>query len=282
VATYAVGDLQGCYRELVDLLGAIRFKPGTDTLWFTGDLVNRGPESLECLRFVRDLGDRAIVVLGNHDLHLLAIAAGARKPRKKDTLDKILRAPDRGELLDWLARRPLIHRDTRLGFTLVHAGLPPQWDIPAAQRAATELETALRGRLAEDFYANMYGNDPDRWSEGFEGWARLRFFTNCFTRMRYCDPEGRLDLEMTGPPGSQPPPWLPWYEVPDRRSRSERILFGHWSTVRLDATVDFSRWKVYPLDTGCVWGGSLTALRLDDQKQFNVPSRQKKHVDGGQ
>lgn len=276
MATYAVGDLQGCYRELVDLLGSIRFKPETDTLWFTGDLVNRGPESLECLRFVRDLGDRAIVVLGNHDLHLLAIAAGARKPRNKDTLDEILHAPDRGELLDWLARRPLVHRDTTLGFTLVHAGFPPQWDIPAVQRAATELEATLRSNLAADFYSNMYGNEPDTWSDELEGWERLRFVTNCFTRMRFCDPDGRLDLDMTGPPGSQPAPWLPWYEVPGRRSRGEQILFGHWSTVRLDPRVKFEKWKVFPLDTGCVWGGTLTALRLDDQKYFSVPSRQPK------
>jgi bis(5'-nucleosyl)-tetraphosphatase (symmetrical) len=276
VATWAIGDLQGCYRELVDLLGAIRFKPGTDTLWFTGDLVNRGPESLECLRFVRDLGDPAIVVLGNHDLHLLAIAAGARKPRRKDTLDGVLRAPDRDELLDWLARRPLVHRDTRLGFTLVHAGLPPQWDIPAAQRAATELEATLRGSRAAAFYSKMYGNEPDRWSDELAGWDRLRFITNCFTRMRFCDPEGRLDLDMTGPPGSQPAPWLPWYEVPGRGSHGERIVFGHWSTARLDPRVNFDKWKVFPLDTGCVWGGTLTALRLDDQKYFSVPSRQPK------
>ena len=276
MATYAVGDLQGCYRELLDLLKSIRFKPDADLLWFTGDLVNRGPESLDCLRFVHGLGESAIVVLGNHDLHLLAVAAGVRKPRSKDTIEKILRASDRAELLDWLARRPLLHRDTGLGFTLVHAGLPPQWDLATAQSAATELEAALRGSIAGDFYANMYGNEPDRWSEALEGWARLRFFTNCFTRMRYCDAEGRLDLEMTGPPGSQPPPWLPWYEVPGRRSSKERILFGHWSTARLDPVTKFDRWKVCPLDTGCVWGGSLTALRLDDGKYFSVPSRQKK------
>lgn len=276
MATWAIGDLQGCYRELLDLLKAIRFKPEADTLWFTGDLVNRGPESLECLRFVRDLGGAAIVVLGNHDLHLLAVAAGARKPRNKDTLDEILHAPDAADLLGWLARCPLLHRDARLGFTLVHAGLPPQWDIGAAQRAATELEAALRSSLAPDFYANMYGNEPDRWSDDLGGWARLRFFTNCFTRMRFCDPDGRLDLELTGPPGSQPPPWLPWYEVPSRHTRNERIVFGHWSTARLDPEAKFDKWNVFPLDTGCVWGGTLTALRLEDQKYFSVASRQPK------
>lgn len=276
MATWAIGDLQGCYRELVDLLGVIRFKPEADTLWFTGDLVNRGPESLECLRFVRDLGERAIVVLGNHDLHLLAIAAGARRPRSKDTLEKVLKARDRDELLTWLARRPLLHRDPDLGFSLVHAGLPPQWDMTAAARAATELEAALRSSLAADFYSNMYGNKPARWSDNLPGWDRLRFITNCFTRMRFCDAEGRLELEMTGPPGTQPAPWLPWYEVPGRRSRGERIVFGHWSTARLDPDTKFEKWKVFPLDTGCVWGGSLTALRLDDQKSFSVPSKQPK------
>lgn len=274
MATWAIGDLQGCYRELLDLLTLIRFKPEADRLWFTGDLVNRGPESLECLRFVRDLGDAAVVVLGNHDLHLLAVAAGARKPRGNDTLNGILGAPDRDDLLDWLARRPLLHHES--GFMLVHAGLPPQWDPAAATRAATELEAALRSSLAADFYSNMYGNEPDHWSDDLDAWPRLRFFTNCLTRMRYCDAEGRLNLELNGRPGTQPAPWLPWYEVPGRRSRSERIVFGHWSTVRLDPRVKFDRWKVFPLDTGCVWGGSLTALRLDDQKYVSVPSRQPK------
>jgi bis(5'-nucleosyl)-tetraphosphatase (symmetrical) len=274
VATWAVGDLQGCHRELLDLLQAIRFRPDADTLWFTGDLVNRGPESLECLRFVRELGDTAIVVLGNHDLHLLAVAAGARKPRRKDTLDSILTAPDRDALLDWLRRRPLLHHDAALGFTLVHAGLPPQWDLKTAAAAAAEIETVLRRDDARSYFEKMYGNKPDRWSEKLRGAERLRFITNCLTRLRYCDADGRLELEETGPPGSQADHWLPWYAVPGRRSRELRIVFGHWSTVRLEPAPDFERWNVFPLDTGCVWGGTLTALRLDDGKYFSVPSRQ--------
>jgi bis(5'-nucleosyl)-tetraphosphatase (symmetrical) len=274
MATYAIGDIQGCHRELLDLLDAIGFDAGRDRLWFTGDLVNRGPESLEVLRFVRGLDDRALVVLGNHDLHLLAAAAQPGRLRPKDTLDGVLAAPDRDGLLEWLRRRPLFHGDAELGFVMVHAGLPPQWSTGEAAERAAEVEAALRGEAAAGFYAAMYGDGPSRWAPDLAGPERLRFITNCLTRLRYLSPQGDLSLDAKGPPGTQPSPLIPWYAVPGRRSAGDEILFGHWSTVHLGTETDFGRWRVHPLDTGCVWGGRLTALRLEDRRLFSVPSRQ--------
>src|SRR5690606_20362170 len=186
MATYAIGDIQGCHRELLDLLDAIRFDAPRDRLWFTGDLVNRGPESLEVLRFVRALGAGTVVVLGNHDLHLLAAAARRERLRPKDTLDEVLQAPDRDELLEWLRRRPLAHRDAALGFLMVHAGLPPQWSAAEAVERAAEVEAVLGSEAAADFYAQMYGDGPSRWQPDLAGWERLRFITNCLTRLRFC------------------------------------------------------------------------------------------------
>lgn len=269
MATYAIGDVQGCFDQLQQLLQAIDFQTPRDTLWLTGDLVNRGPRSLEVLRFVRELGEHAITVLGNHDLHTLAVACGHDKYKKKDTIDDVLEAPDRTELLDWLRHRPLFHHDDRLNFTLLHAGLVPQWDLPTAQRLAAEVETVLRGPEHYEFLERMYGNKPECWSEDLQGWPRLRFITNCMTRLRYCDSQGRLDLKAKGPPGTQPAPFLPWFEVPGRASANLRIIFGHWSTLdRIHAP------GVYALDTGCVWGGSLTALCLDDGRLIEVPCPQ--------
>ena len=276
MATYAIGDLQGCCRELEDLLDHINFDRGADRLWFTGDLVNRGPESLEALRFVHALGETAIVVLGNHDLHLLAVAGGHVSARKKDSLDPVLAAKDMDVLLDWLRRQPLLHRDRALGFTLIHAGLPPQWDLEQATCLAAEVENVLRGDSSAEFLAQMYGDQPPVWRADLRGIDRLRFITNCFTRLRFCDSSGRLALKEKGPPGSQSKPYLPWYEVSGRTSRGERILFGHWSTVWLGPDTDFDRWNVFPLDKGCVWGGELAALRLEDRQPFSVPSRQPK------
>ncbi len=257
MAHYAIGDIQGCFFELQALLDKINFDPDEDLLWFTGDLVNRGPHSLETLRFIKALGDRAVTVLGNHDLHLLAVAHGQNYKHRQDLAD-VLEAPDRDELLDWLRRRPLLHRDER--FCLIHAGLPPQWDIAEAERYAREVETVLRSERLPEFLKHMYGNTPDRWDETLEGWDRWRFILNCFTRLRYCTPEGRLALEYSGPPGSQPRPLLPWFEVPGRRSAGQEIVFGHWST--LGFTVKNG---CYGIDTGCLWGGQLTALRLDGE-----------------
>jgi bis(5'-nucleosyl)-tetraphosphatase (symmetrical) len=255
---YAVGDVQGCYQPLRQLLVKIGFDPARDQLWFTGDLVNRGPQSLEVLRFVKGLGDRAVCVLGNHDLHLLAIAAGTAKHNKHDTLDEVLRAADRDELLQWLGTRPLLHHDAGRGYTLIHAGLLPSWDLPDARRLAREAESALQGDQAENLFRHMYGDLPDHWSEGLRGADRLRVIINAFTRLRYCDLEGNMDLRPKGPPGSQPPDLLPWFQVPTRRSREHKIVFGHWSALGL--------WQgdgVIGLDSGCLWGRALSAVRLD-------------------
>ena len=258
MSVYAIGDLQGCYDELRMLLDRLQFEAGTDRLWLTGDLVNRGPGSLAALRYVRSLGDHAVTVLGNHDLHLLAVAAGhGRGLRVGDTLDEVLAAPDRDELLAWLGTRPLLHEDPALGWTLVHAGLPPQWDLPTARANAREVEAALAGDPGA-LYAAMYGDHPDRWDATLTGPARLRFAINCFTRLRYCTADGRLLLKLKGPPENAPAEAIPWYAVPGRLSAGHRILFGHWSALGYRATHD-----AYSLDTGCVWGGQLTALRLD-------------------
>jgi len=261
VAVYAIGDVQGCFDELRRLLDHIGFDPARDRLWFAGDIVNRGPDSLATLRFVRDLGEGAVTVLGNHDLHLLAVAYHPEKAHRKDTLTEVLQAPDRDELIDWLRHRPLLHHDPDLDYTLIHAGLPPQWDLLVAQECALEVEETLQGPKVRTFLNVMYGDKPDRWSVDLHGWDRLRFITNCFTRLRYCDADGHLALRYKGPPGTQPPGYRPWFEHPHRRSRMLRILFGHWSTLgeRHDP-------GIHPLDTGCLWGGRLTALRIDGRR----------------
>jgi bis(5'-nucleosyl)-tetraphosphatase (symmetrical) len=253
---YAIGDVQGCDEELGELLTTLRFSADRDQIWFVGDLVNRGPSSLAVLRRVRAIGDAAIVTLGNHDLHLLAIAMGAAKPKSSDTLDPILKAPDRDPLLEWLASRPLLHEDPALGYAMVHAGLAPQWDMPMARATARELESALRSDPAA-LFAQMYGNQPDLWRADLSGAARLRFTTNCFTRLRYVDGEGRIDLREKSAP-SQVRGLVPWFAAHNARWRGARILFGHWSTLGF-----FRDGEVTCLDTGCVWGGRLTALRID-------------------
>ena len=268
MAVFAIGDVQGCYDELRRLLDKLDFKPDRDTLWFTGDLVNRGPKSLKVLRFVRSLGDSAVTVLGNHDLHLLAAAEHPVRRRSKDTLDKIYTAKDHAELLDWLRHRPLMHYDKKLDFVLVHAGLSPQWDLNTALAAAADLERMLRSDRYHKFLKRMYGNEPSRWSRKLKGWARLRYITNCFTRMRYCDRAGRLELTRSGRPGHRDKKFLPWFRVPDRENKKLRIVFGHWST--LGPVKDKN---IFPLDTGCVWGGHLTALRLDSNPPERVQRR---------
>lgn len=263
MAVYAIGDIQGCFRELQQLLAHLRFDPARDRLWFAGDLVNRGPHSLETLRFVRDLGAAAITVLGNHDLHLLAAADQPARIKARDTLHPIMDAADHEELLGWLRRQPLLHHDPELGYTLVHAGLPPQWDLAQAQACAHEVETALRGAAHADYFAHMYGDGPDLWTDSLSGWDRLRFITNCLTRLRYCSADGHIALAYKGAPGSQPAGLQPWFELPQRRSRDLNILFGHWSTLgpRNDA-------GIYPLDSGCLWGGHLSAIRLDGEPRW--------------
>jgi bis(5'-nucleosyl)-tetraphosphatase (symmetrical) len=270
MAVYAIGDIQGCFDELLELLATLRFDRQRDRLWFVGDLVNRGPKSLETLRFVRELGSAAVTVLGNHDLHLLAAAHGIRPDNIDDgTLEPILAAPDREALIDWLRHLPLLHYDAELGYLMVHAGLPPQWDLKLAQRCAGEVETVLRGNRLEAFLSRMYGNKPRQWSGELEGWDRLRFIVNCFTRMRFCDRHGRLELKSSGPPGTQPEGYYPWFEIPARASGDINIIFGHWSTLRPSNIPG-----VYPIDQGCLWGGQLTALRIDSRpERIELPCR---------
>lgn len=265
MAIYAVGDIQGCYDELRQLLDAIGFDTAKDQLWSVGDLVNRGPESLAVLRWFKALGERAVVVLGNHDLHLLALAAGNERHAKKSTLDEVLNAPDREELLHWLRHRPLLHYDANKRFAMVHAGLPPQWDLEQAIACAGELEQALRGPDHTGFLNLMYGNEPSRWSDNLQGTERLRFITNCLTRLRYCDRDGNLLLSEKSAPGAQPEECLPWFRVPGRRTSDVRIIFGHWSTLGYLAEDN-----VWALDSGCLWGGHMTAIRVRKKKAIKV------------
>lgn len=260
MAVYAIGDVQGCLDELLRLLNQLHFDPASDQIWLVGDLVNRGPRSLDTLRFVRDLGKAAVAVLGNHDLTLLALDAGVPLQKTYRRLAPVLVAPDRGLLMEWLRHRPLLHHDPALGHTLVHAGLLPQWDLELAQRCAGEVQEMLRGEHYGTFLHHMYGDTPDRWSDGLSGWGRLRLITNAFTRLRYCDASGRLDMRAKGPPGTQPKGLIPWFEVPSRKSRDLNIVFGHWSALGLR-----EERGVLALDTGCVWGGRLTAARLDGE-----------------
>jgi bis(5'-nucleosyl)-tetraphosphatase (symmetrical) len=259
MALYAIGDIQGCDTELAALLEAIKFSADRDRLWFVGDLVNRGPESLQVLRRVRALGDAATITLGNHDLHLLAVSLGSARERREDTLTQILAAPDRELLLEWLLNRPLLHEDADFNLCLVHAGLAPQWDLATARACARELERALR-KDPKRLFDQMYGDQPDCWNDALSGADRLRFIVNCFTRLRYVDDSGRLMLRAKGAPKkTQTKSLIPWFEAPNIRWRGARVVFGHWSTLGF-----FSNSDVIALDTGCVWGGSLTALRLDD------------------
>jgi len=263
MATYAIGDLQGCFDPLQELLGEIGFNESADRLWLVGDLVNRGPQSLEILRFVKSLGDRAVSVLGNHDLHLLMVAEGRARQHRKDTLGAILAAPDRDELLTWLRGLPLMHSDGE--YTMVHAGLLPSWSVTQATLLAQEVEAALRGKKFHKFCSHMYGNQPDRWNDSLEGYDRLRVITNAMTRMRVCTPDGKMDFAHKGRVQDIPAGYLPWFEAPNRASRQSTsiIICGHWSALGLQL-----RDGLITLDTGCLWGGSLTAIRLEDRKVF--------------
>jgi len=257
MAIYAVGDLQGCLDPLQRLLERLAFDPAQDHLWLVGDVVNRGPQSLEALRFVRDLGGAGLTVLGNHDLHLLAVALGGHKTKGKDTLDTILTAPDRDELIDWLRRQPLLHHDPALGVVMAHAGIPPAWDLPTAIACARQAEAVLAGDEARNFLAEMYGDHPSRWDAGLEGLARLRYIVNALTRMRYLTADGRLEFKYKCAPDQAPDGLIPWYAAP-RKPLGAKVVFGHWSTLgrtRLPGAL--------ALDTGCLWGGTLTAVRLD-------------------
>ena len=267
MATYAIGDIQGCFGSFSRLLEQCRFDASVDRLWLVGDLVNRGPRSLETLRFVRDLGDAAVTVLGNHDLSLLMAAEGFGKRGKGDTFDDILNAPDRDELLFWLRHQPLCHVEE--GYCLVHAGLLPQWTAVRARALAAEVEAGLRAPDWREFMAHMWGNDPDAWREELQGWPRLRVIINAMTRMRFCTRDGVMDFHAKGEVDNPPEGCMPWFEVPDRRSADTVLVTGHWSALGL---------KILPnllaLDSGCLWGGPLTAVRLEDRSVFQVPCAQ--------
>ncbi len=261
MATYAIGDLQGCLDPLKDLLCRIDFSPARDRLWFTGDLVNRGRQSLQTLRFVKALGDRAITVQGNHDLHLLALDAGFGRPRRDDTLDGVLAAPDRGELLAWLRARPMLHVEDE--YVLVHAGLLPSWSIAEASDLAREVEAQLRGRDHQEFFAQLYGSKPDHWDRGLRGTDRWRIIVNAMTRLRFCTAGGVMEFDTKGEVHKAPAGFMPWFDVPDRASRDATIVFGHWSALGL-----LIRPNLLGLDSGCVWGGRLSAVRLEDRRVF--------------
>ena len=258
MTTYVVGDLHGCLDPLQRLLEKARFDPANDKLWFVGDLINRGPRSLETLRFAKSLGDQCIAVLGNHDMHLLGAIHGLRKPSAKDTLDDILAASDLAELTDWLRHRPLLHDCETTGFTLVHAGIHPAWDLEKAKAMATEVESVLRSDNYTDLLEKLFGNKPSKWSSKLGQHRRRRFAINVFTRMRYCTKSGELDFSYNGPPAKAPKTLLPWYAVKQRKDLPRRVVFGHWSSHPA-----FAISNVIPLDRGCVWGGCLTALALE-------------------
>ena len=259
MAVYAIGDLQGCYDPFCHLLDELDFDPGKDTLWLVGDLVNRGPKALKPLRFVKSLGDSVVTVLGNHDLHLLALAAGQTHfGQRFETLQKILDAEDRDELLDWLRHRPLAHYDKSLNTLLVHAGTHPQWNVTKTLARAAEVEAALQGDDYETLLDKMYGNTPAAWTGKLKGYKRLRFIINCLTRMRMMTKQLRLNMSHSGAPWRGRKNLTPWFAVPEPAWAGTRIVFGHWSQLGLVVLPE-----LVCLDTGCVWGRQLTAVRLD-------------------
>ena len=263
MATYAIGDIQGCFDSFARLLTRCAFNPAKDRLWLVGDLVNRGPRSLETLRYVRNLGQAVTMVLGNHDLSLLMAAEGFGKRSKGDTFDQVLEAPDCQELLDWLRHQRMCFVEGE--YCLVHAGLLPQWSVNEAHALGTEVEMALRGPHWREFMANMWGSDPASWSSDLKGWARLRVVVNAMTRMRFCSAEGVMDFRVKGEAAKAPKGFMPWFQVPGRRSADKILITGHWSALGL---------KVLPnllaIDSGCLWGGALTAIRLEDRAVFQV------------
>jgi bis(5'-nucleosyl)-tetraphosphatase (symmetrical) len=263
MATYAIGDIQGCYTELQQLLEQIRFDQAQDTLWLVGDLVNRGPDSLQVLRLVKSLGKNAITVLGNHDLHLLAVAAGEAELHQSDTLGDVLNSPDRDELLTWLRHQRLMYAEN--GYLMVHAGLLPQWSVKQAASLAQEVETALRSNDYPVFFEHMYGNAPKLWSDSLSGYKRLRVITNAFTRMRICTQQGEMEFKFKGEVDDIPAGYQPWFNLPKRKSVDATVIFGHWSALGLKVTPN-----VIALDTGCLWGGPMTAIRLEDRQIFQV------------
>jgi bis(5'-nucleosyl)-tetraphosphatase (symmetrical) len=264
MTTYAIGDVQGCQAALTALLELIGFSPSRDRLWFVGDLVNRGPQSAAVLRYVRGLGDRAVVVLGNHDIHLVASAAGLAKRRADDTFDDVLAAPDRDELIDWLRFRPMAHAEDE--YCMVHAGLLPSWPVDQALDLAAEVEHELRVKRYRVFLTELYGSKPAAWSDDLAGMDRLRVIVNAMTRMRFVSIDGVMEFATKGETAKAPPGFMPWFDVPGRASRNTTLVTGHWSALGLRVRPD-----LLALDTGCVWGGALTAVRLEDRRVFQLP-----------
>jgi bis(5'-nucleosyl)-tetraphosphatase (symmetrical) len=275
MARWAIGDVQGCAQELAQLIERIGYKSDRDQLWFVGDLVNRGPYSLKVLRLVRALGDNARCVLGNHDLHLLAVALVGAKLRKSDTLSEILQAPDRDALLEWLLQRPLAHYEPAHADLLLHAGVVPQWTVAQTLELAREVQHSMTSD-PKTLLSVMYGDQPDRWHSELAGVERLRFAVNVLTRLRFCTADGRIDFKQKGKPESAPAPWMPWFKAPRRASSGARIVFGHWSALGF-----YGADHVLGLDTGCVWGGTLSAFNLDarDSLPVSVPSRQPRTIE---
>lgn len=256
---YAVGDLQGCLEPLQCLLEEVKFDTHSDQLWLVGDLVNRGPKSLETLRFVKSLGNAVRIVLGNHDLHLIAVHYGANTAKKHDTFHDILEADDCEELVEWLRMQPLMYQDDN--YCMTHAGLPPIWSTTYATARAREVEQIYQGNDPFDFFKHMYGNEPAGWHDHLKGWERYRTITNYFTRMRFCTEEGELDL-ISKLANCEDPNYAPWFDYPQQTVRKETLLFGHWAS--LEGNIPNER--IFGLDTGCVWGRGLTMMNLETQQ----------------
>ncbi|MGD9152496.1 MAG: symmetrical bis(5'-nucleosyl)-tetraphosphatase [Gammaproteobacteria bacterium] len=272
MSTYAIGDVQGCYAELMLLLEKIKFSPAKDRLWFVGDLVNRGPKSLEVLRFIKNLGNKCVVVLGNHDLHLLAVVYGSQQYSDEDTFVDVLDADDKDELLLWLRSQKLCHYDEKLNFVMTHAGIPPQWDLATTQQCAQEVEQILQSNKHIEFFEHMYGNQPNYWNNDLLGWDRYRYITNALTRMRYCDNEGRLNLTEKGPIDNAPADLIPWFEMLNPKNKNFNIVFGHWAALMGSATEAYVAKNIFAIDTGCCWGRKLTALQLETRQLYGVAS----------
>lgn len=264
MSTYLIGDIHGCLDELLALLAQVNFDPQQDTLWLTGDLVARGPASLDVLRYVRSLGPAVRMVLGNHDLHLLAVYAGISRNKPKDRITPLLDAPDADELINWLRRQPVLQVDDQLKLIMAHAGITPQWDIETAKMCAREVEAVLSSDSYPLFLDAMYGDMPNNWSPELSGLARLRFSTNALTRMRFCFPNGQLDMICKDTPENAPAPLKPWFDLPRLVDPEYSIIFGHWASLEGKGVPE----GIYGLDTGCCWGGDLTLLRWEDKRYF--------------
>jgi bis(5'-nucleosyl)-tetraphosphatase (symmetrical) len=269
MANYAIGDIQGCYEAFRCLLKKIDFSPEQDKLWLAGDLVNRGPDSLLTLRYVYQLNQQKAceTVLGNHDLHMLAVSHGCLEPKRKDNFHNVLEAEDCEVLLNWLQRQKLAINIEVAGktFFLSHAGLPPVWSTSEALEYASEVELVLQGTSAKTFFEHMYGNSPDTWNETLTGKERLRLITNYFTRMRFCNEQGQLELLTKNEAHNAPKGFQPWFTLPNKKLNNEKLLFGHWAALQGETNSN----QHLALDTGCVWGGELSAFRLEDERHFS-------------